>query len=74
VVINDLRRGLLPLAATWVTVMALGRSRVSRNDGPVSARRAYTLPELDALLAAAGLTPRWRSPAWLPRVVTAASA
>ena len=26
------------------------------------------------MLAAAGLTPRWRSPGWLPRVVTAASA
>lgn len=73
VVVNDLRRGLLPLAATWVTVMALGRSAVTRADGPVSARRAYTLRELDALLAEAGLTPRWRSPTWLPRVVTAAT-
>ena len=73
VVINDLRRGLLPLAATWATVLVFARSPVTRNDGPVSARRAYTLAELDALLAAAGLTPRWRSPAWLPRVVTAAT-
>jgi SAM-dependent methyltransferase len=73
VVVNDLRRGLLPLAATWVSVMALGRSRVTRADGMASARRAYTLPELDRLLAEAGLTPRWRSPGWLPRVVTAAS-
>jgi SAM-dependent methyltransferase len=74
VVVNDLRRGLVPLAATWATVLALTRSPVTRNDGPISARRAYTLPELDALLAAAGLTPRWRSTAWLPRVVTAATA
>ena len=73
VVVNDLRRGVLPLAATWVTVMALGRSPVTRNDGLVSARRAYTPSELDALLAGAGLTPRWRSRAWLPRVVTAAT-
>jgi SAM-dependent methyltransferase len=73
VVVNDLRRGLLPLASTWVSVMALGRSRVTRADGMASARRSYTLPELDLLLAEAGLTPRWRSPAWLPRVVTAAT-
>jgi ubiquinone/menaquinone biosynthesis C-methylase UbiE len=74
VVVNDLRRGLMPLAATWVSVLALGRSRVTRADGVVSARRAYTLSELDALLAKAGLTPRWRSTGWLPRVVTAATA
>ena len=73
VVVNDLRRGLIPLASTWVSVMALGRSRVTRADGMASARRSYTLPELDRLLAEAGLTPRWRSPAWLPRVVTAAT-
>ncbi len=73
VVVNDLRRGPLPLAATWVSVMALGRSSVTRVDGMASARRAYTVPELDGLLAEAGLTPRWRSPGWLPRVVTAAT-
>ena len=74
VVVNDLRRGLLPLTATWVSVMALGRSPVTRVDGVISARNSYTLPELDELLAEAGLTLRWRSPGWLPRVVTAASA
>ena len=71
---NDLRRGLLPLAATWVSVVALGRSHVTRVDGVTSARNAYTLGELDAILAEAGLTPRWRSTGWLPRVVTAATA
>ena len=74
VVVNDLRRGLLPLAATWVSVVALGRSHVTRVDGVTSARNAYTLGELDAILAEAGLTPRWRSTGWLPRVVTAATA
>jgi SAM-dependent methyltransferase len=73
VVVNDLRRGLLPLAATWVTVLALGRSPVTRADGVVSARRAYTLAELDDLLGQAGLRPHWRSTSWLPRVVTAAT-
>jgi SAM-dependent methyltransferase len=73
VVVNDLRRGILPLAATWVSAVMIGRSSVTRVDGVASARRSYTMPELDRLLAAAGLTPRWRSPAWLPRVVTAAT-
>jgi SAM-dependent methyltransferase len=73
VVINDLRRGVLPLAATWLTVMTLGRSGITRQDGLASARRAYTLDELDDLLERAGLSIRWRSSGWLPRVVTAAS-
>lgn len=72
VVVNDLRRGLLPLAATAVSVTALARSRVTRADGLASARRAYTLAELDELLAAAGLRRAWRSAGWMPRVVTAA--
>lgn len=74
VVINDLRRGLVPLLATAVSVTVLGRSRVTRSDGLASARRAYTLPELDGMLAEAGLATRWRSAGWMPRVVTAAAA
>ena len=73
VVVNDLRRGLLPMAATWVTVTALGRSRVTRQDGMTSVQRAYTLDELDDLLARAGLARRWRSSGWMPRVATAAT-
>lgn len=72
VVVNDLRRGLLPLGVTWVTLGALARSPVTHRDGVLSVRRAYTIREIDALLAEAGLRPSWRSPAWLPRVVTAA--
>lgn len=73
VVVNDLRRGILPLLATALSVAALGGSRVTRSDGLVSSRRAYTLDELDELLARAGLVIRWRANRWLPRVVTAAS-
>ena len=73
VVINDLRRGLLPLAATAVSVLAVGGSHVTRSDGLLSARRAYTIAELDRLLAGAGLAVQWRSPRWMPRVVTAAA-
>ncbi|MBA2265932.1 MAG: methyltransferase domain-containing protein [Chloroflexi bacterium] len=73
VVINDLRRGILPFVATAVSVMAFGRTRVTRNDGLISARRAYTLGELKRLLDGAGLAVRWQSPRWMPRVVTAAA-
>jgi len=74
VVVNDLRRGVFPLAATAVSAVVLGRSRVTRIDGIRSARRAYTLDELDDLLAAAGLRRAWRSAGWMPRVATAAVA
>lgn len=70
VVINDLRRGVLAYAATAATVLALTRGRYTRHDGVLSARRAYTLAELDDLAAAAGMHPVWRSATFLPRVVT----
>jgi hypothetical protein len=73
VVVNDLRRGVLPLLATAVSAAAFARSRVPHHDGLVSVRRAYTIEELDRLLADAGLAVRWRSPPWMPRVVTAAT-
>ncbi|HEX7067815.1 MAG TPA: methyltransferase domain-containing protein [Candidatus Limnocylindria bacterium] len=72
VVVNDLRRGTVSLLATVASTAILARSRVTRADGLVSARRAYTVAELDRLLERAGLRRRWRSPAWMPRVVTAA--
>lgn len=72
VVINDLVRGLVPYLVTWTTTMALARNRYTRNDGPLSARRAYTLDELDRLLADAGLRVALRSSRRLPRVATAA--
>jgi SAM-dependent methyltransferase len=74
VVVNDLRRGPFAFIAAALPTLALSRSRVTRHDGIASARRAYTLDELDALLAAAGLQPVWRSSRWLPRVATAAVA
>lgn len=74
VVINDLRRGVLAYLVTSATVLALSRSRYTRHDGPLSARRAYTIRELDELLHAAGLLVVSRTPALLPRVVTAAVA
>jgi SAM-dependent methyltransferase len=70
VVVNDLRRSRLALAMTAAPVLALGRSAVTRHDGMLSARRAYTLEELDDLAAAADLRPVRRSMAWWPRVTT----
>jgi ubiquinone/menaquinone biosynthesis C-methylase UbiE len=70
VVVNDLRRSRLALALVTLTVLGLTRSHYTRYDGPLSVRRAYTLDELDEMAAAAGLHSTWRSPAFLPRVVT----
>ncbi|HET8586586.1 MAG TPA: methyltransferase domain-containing protein [Candidatus Limnocylindria bacterium] len=72
VVINDLRRGMLPYLITAAVTLALTRSRYTRHDGLASARRAYTIRELDELLHAAGLVTVFRSNPLLPRVVTAA--
>ncbi|HET6380721.1 MAG TPA: methyltransferase domain-containing protein [candidate division Zixibacteria bacterium] len=70
VLINDLRRGRVAQLVTSVTVLALSRGRYTRHDGVVSARRAYTLGELDGLAAEAGLRLAWRTPGWQPRVTS----
>ncbi|MEO8639173.1 MAG: methyltransferase domain-containing protein [Chloroflexota bacterium] len=70
VVINDLRRGVLPFAMTATAVLALTRGSYTRHDGVLSARRAYTLAELDTLAAKAGLQRAHRSGRFWPRVTT----
>lgn len=70
VVINDLRRGLVPFAMTAAAVLAFSRGAYTRHDGVLSARRAYTLAELDALAAKAGLLLVSRSSRFWPRVTT----
>lgn len=65
VVINDLRRGLLPYVVARLTTRAFARSAVTRHDGPLSVRRAYTLAELDDLAASVGLRPVRRTPSAL---------
>ena len=72
IVVNDLRRGILPLVATGVAVALLGRCRATRADGLASVRRAYDLRETDAMLAEAGLRVVRRTNALMPRVVTTA--
>jgi len=54
ILVHDLRRGVLPFAATWVVLHLVSRSPVIRHDGPLSIRRGYMATELDALARAAG--------------------
>jgi SAM-dependent methyltransferase len=70
VVVNDLRRGRLSFVATSAAVLALSRGTYTRHDGVLSARRAYTLAELDGLAAAAGLSLVRRRGARWPRVTS----
>jgi SAM-dependent methyltransferase len=57
IVVNDLVRGRLFWIGGWLLLHGMAMSRYTRNDGPLSVRRAYTRPELIELLAAAGLEP-----------------
>jgi ubiquinone/menaquinone biosynthesis C-methylase UbiE len=70
VVVNDLRRSRLAYAMTAAPILAFARARYTRHDGLLSARRAYTVEELDDLAADAGLRPVARTPRWWPRVTT----
>ena len=70
VVINDLRRGPVPFALTALAVMVLSRGSWTHHDGILSARRAYTLDELDHLADEAGLALTARSSRIWPRVTS----
>jgi SAM-dependent methyltransferase len=54
-ILNDLRRGRLGYAAAWIAAHATTRNRLTRNDAPLSIRRAYTPAELGDLLHRAGI-------------------
>jgi len=55
VVLNDLVRSRRALLGAWLLTRVLLRNRFTRHDAPLSVRRAYTVSELTALLATAGL-------------------
>lgn len=59
-VINDLRRARVPYVFARATFPLLLRSPVSRNDGLLSIRRAFTRHELEAAFAEAGIPVRVR--------------
>ena len=65
-VVSDFRRGRLAWAAVWLVTHAVSRSRMTRHDGPLSVRRAYTVEELTHMATSAELPDlRWhRAPAF----------
>jgi 2-polyprenyl-3-methyl-5-hydroxy-6-metoxy-1,4-benzoquinol methylase len=54
-VVSDLRRGRLAWAAVWLATHVVSRNRMTRHDGPLSVRRAYTGAELARLARRAQL-------------------
>lgn len=61
VVVNDLVRSWVGYCGAWLFGRLLTRNPLTRHDGPLSFRRAYTEGELRVLLAAAGLAPIWQA-------------
>lgn len=57
IVVNDLSRRRVTVFGSWLLSRLFTRNHYSRHDAPLSARRAYTLAEAQALLAEAGLRP-----------------
>lgn len=70
VVVNDLLRTRVTLGLVWLSTRVLARHPISRHDGPLSVRRAYTPGELRVLAekARVGAFHVTRYP-WLGRVV-----
>jgi SAM-dependent methyltransferase len=59
-VVSDFRRGRIAWAAVWLATRVVSRNRLTRHDGPLSVRRAYTPAELTRLAARARLPDlRW---------------
>ena len=54
-VVSDLRRSWAAWAAAWLLTRVTSRNRMTRHDGPLSVRRAYTRRELRRLAATAGV-------------------
>lgn len=57
-IVGDLRRSYAAFAGTWLYAYLTTRNRLTRNDAPLSVRRAYLPAEALALAREAG----WRSP------------
>jgi 2-polyprenyl-3-methyl-5-hydroxy-6-metoxy-1,4-benzoquinol methylase len=55
VVVNDLMRSRIGYALVWLATRVFTNNRMSRHDGPLSVRRAYTPEEVRALCEKAGL-------------------
>ncbi|HXG27034.1 MAG TPA: methyltransferase domain-containing protein [Candidatus Binatia bacterium] len=57
IVVNDLSRSRLGWLGAVVLLRLMTRNRWTLHDGPLSVRRAWTIPEVRALMAEAGLQP-----------------
>lgn len=53
-IVNDLLRTPLTLALVWLATRLLGLHPVSRHDGPLSVRRAYSAKEIETLVGKIG--------------------
>jgi ubiquinone/menaquinone biosynthesis C-methylase UbiE len=74
VIVNDLLRGWMSWLLVWLATRLFARHPVSRHDGPLSVRRAYSPAEIRTLAEKAGLwSPRVRRIPWLARVLAVAS-
>lgn len=74
VIVDDLLRSHLGYAGARLMAWALTGNALTRHDGPLSVRRAYTRPEIATLLRAAGLTALWQATTPGYRTVIAARA
>ena len=54
IVLSDLIRSNFGYGAAWLATRLVSRNRLTRHDGPLSVRRAYSLAELQALMRRAG--------------------
>jgi 2-polyprenyl-3-methyl-5-hydroxy-6-metoxy-1,4-benzoquinol methylase len=68
-VVNDLLRSRVALVLAWLSTRMLRLHPVSRHDGPMSVRRAYSAEELAGMATQAGVRARIRRYPWLARVV-----
>jgi SAM-dependent methyltransferase len=68
-IVNDLLRTIPALTLVWLTTRLLRLHPISRHDGPVSVRRAYSAGEIAALAGRAGVHARVRRYPLLARLV-----
>lgn len=54
-VVHDLLRSWRAYAGAWLQTRLQTRNRLSRHDGPLSVLRSFTLPEIRAVVALAGV-------------------
>ncbi|HET7340120.1 MAG TPA: methyltransferase domain-containing protein [Methylomirabilota bacterium] len=69
VVVNDLLRTRATLALVWLATRLLRLHPVSRHDGPLSVRRAYSVGEVETLAEKVGRRARVCRHPWLGRLV-----